>query len=111
MKFTPSLLIATAMTMASLSIANANPVLDQIERATDGLYEPVSYSVNGVTYSPSAQRALNQVEASTDGLYEPPQASLHRVDIASFEVGHHPHARALESSLEAVRVNLQDIDD
>ena len=58
-----------------------------------------------------AGSTLQAVESATDGLYEAVPTGMRRVSIASMEVRHVYSSTTDNSSLEAVRVNLQDIDD
>ena len=111
MKPTSTLLIATAMAATGMTATYASPSLNAIESATDGLYEPTTSGMHSNSYA--SQQALIHVEQSTDGLYEsaPVHHGLRKVNIANMEVTHVRRHAARDSSLESVRVNLEDIDD
>ncbi len=108
-------LIFLAATVAAITMpANASPTLDEIANATDGLYEP---SLPDLTpSSAAANRALERAIQAADGLYEPAVAPVDKtVHVASFEVFRHYSGAswraARDSSLENVRINLQNTDD
>ena len=104
------LFVAVSLTAISTTAAVAGSTLQAVESATDGLYEPMSTS-GGAVDSNASRAALLHVEAATDGLYEAVPTGMRRVSIASMEVRHVYSSTTDNSSLEAVRVNLQDIDD
>ncbi len=109
-----TILLASSLAVIAVPAASASPYLDYLGNATDGLYEP--FPVGAERPSTEADdQLMAHIQNATDGLYEP-EENVHpfaRANIANMEVVRHHSGwiRARESSLENVRVNLQDIDD